>query len=148
MPLPHKPAFISASIWRSGVIQLFDPPRLAGVAALRLQVHRPVLHGEVAPRRENSVCLPILTGAPMDLAVLLPLAVMLALQAVIGLALLLPRAASAPVAKLLTAASGNAAAKSAVLTVAGAVGAMTVSSLIQLYGVMESLKKGSQYGDR
>ncbi|KIZ04873.1 hypothetical protein MNEG_3089 [Monoraphidium neglectum] len=73
---------------------------------------------------------------------------MLALQAVIGLALLLPRAASAPVAKLLTAASGNAAAKSAVLTVAGAVGAMTVSSLIQLYGVMESLKKGSQYGDR
>lgn len=84
----------------------------------------------------------------MDLAVLLPLAVMLLLQTLLALALLLPRAASKPVASLLSYANSNAAAKSALLTVSGAVAAMTISSLIQLLGVLETLKKGSQYGDR
>lgn len=84
----------------------------------------------------------------MDLAVILPLAVMLGLQALIGFLLLLPRSVSKPVASLLDAASANPGAKSAMLTVAGAVAAMTVSSLIQLMGVLDTLKKGSQFGDR
>ncbi|KAI8468588.1 MAG: hypothetical protein J3K34DRAFT_470679 [Monoraphidium minutum] len=80
----------------------------------------------------------------MDLAVILPLSVILALQALVALALLLPRAASRPVASLLSAIGGNTAAKSAALTVAGAIAAMAGSSLIQLVGVVKTLKGGSQ----
>ncbi|KAI8462373.1 MAG: hypothetical protein J3K34DRAFT_527801 [Monoraphidium minutum] len=84
----------------------------------------------------------------MDLAVILPLSVILALQALVALALLLPRAASRPVASLLSAIGGNTAAKSAALSVAGAIAAMAGSSLIQLVGVVKTLKGGSQSHDR
>jgi len=84
----------------------------------------------------------------MDLAVLLPLSLILALQCLIGIALLLPRAVSKPVASLLASLSSNTATKSALLTIAGAVAAMTLSAFIQLMSVLETLKQGRQLGDR
>jgi hypothetical protein len=83
----------------------------------------------------------------MDLAVTLPLAVLLALQCLTALGLLLPRAASKHVAGLLASINASTGTRSAVLTVAGAVAAMTVSACIQLVGVVDTLK-GSQFGDR
>lgn len=76
------------------------------------------------------------------------LATLLVFQSLLGLALLLPRAASKPVASLLSVANTNTAAKSALLTISVAIATMTGSSLVQLLGVLDTLKRGSQFGDR
>ncbi|GBF87441.1 hypothetical protein Rsub_00152 [Raphidocelis subcapitata] len=83
----------------------------------------------------------------MDLAVTLPLAVLLALQCLVSAGLLLPRAASKHVAGLLAGLNASTGARSALLTVAGAVAAMTLSACVQLVGVVDTLK-GQQFGDR
>jgi hypothetical protein len=83
----------------------------------------------------------------MDLAVILPLAALLVFQCLLSLGLLLPKGVSKPIASLISAAGANPGAKSAVLAIAGAIFTMTLSALIQLYGVANSLKS-QQFSDR
>lgn len=75
----------------------------------------------------------------MDLAVILPLSALLALQLIISLLLLSPRAISKHVASLLHLTRTSSAVSSVMYTVAVAVGAMTISSAVQLVGVIKSL---------
>jgi phage shock protein A len=75
----------------------------------------------------------------MDLAVILPLSALLALQLLGSLLLLSPRAISKHVASLLHLTRTSSAVSSVMYTVAVAVGAMTISSIVQLVGVNKSL---------
>lgn len=75
----------------------------------------------------------------MDLAVLLPLALVFGLQSLISLSLLLPRAASKHVAALLASTIKNSVMQTVLLTLAAAVLAMTISSGVQLAFVLQNL---------
>ncbi len=93
------------------------------------------------PAAQPLSCKPI-----MDLAVVLPLAVLLFAQAFVSMLLLAPRAVSRfPAAVLAT--SRGPAAQAVLYTLAVAVGAMTLSSLVQLISVLNTLRS-TQFGDR
>lgn len=77
----------------------------------------------------------------MDLTVILPMSVLLGLQLIMSLLLLAPRAISRPVAALLQLTRTNSAVSSVLYTVAVAVTAMTISSVIQIQGVNKSLNE-------
>lgn len=83
----------------------------------------------------------------MDLAVILPLALLLFAQTLISLLLLAPRAVSKHVAQLVSLTRTSTVVSTVLYTTAAAVGAMTVSSIIQLLGVNKSLS-APQFGDR
>jgi hypothetical protein len=83
----------------------------------------------------------------MDLAVILPLAVLMLGQTLISLLLLAPKAISKQVAGLVSLTRSSTTVSTALFTIAAAVAAMTASSVIQLLGVSKTLK-GAQFGDR
>lgn len=83
----------------------------------------------------------------MDLAVILPLAVLLFTQVVVSALLLAPRALSKHIAMLVSATRTQQVASTVLYTVAVAVAAMTASSLIQLSQTLQSMHK-QQFGDR
>lgn len=83
----------------------------------------------------------------MDLAVILPLAVLMLGQTLLSLLLLAPKAISKQVAALMSLTRSSTTVSTALYTIAAAVAAMTTSSVIQLLGVSKTLK-GAQFGDR
>jgi len=83
----------------------------------------------------------------MDLAVILPLAVLFFLQSFLALLLLAPRAISRHVATQWARTQNNTVVNAVTYTIAGLVGAMALSSLVQLMGVLGALKQ-TQFGDR
>ncbi len=83
----------------------------------------------------------------MDLAVILPLSVLFCLQSLLSLLLLSPRALSKHIAGLLSLTYTNKVVNAVMHTVAVAISAMTISSLVQLLGVLASLNK-VHHGDR
>lgn len=83
----------------------------------------------------------------MDLAVILPLAVLMLGQTLLSLLLLAPKAISKQVAALMSLTRSSTTVSTALYTIAAAVAAMTASSVIQLLGVSKTLK-GAQFGDR
>eukprot|EP00879_Flechtneria_rotunda_P010350 GHRR01010823.1.p1 GENE.GHRR01010823.1~~GHRR01010823.1.p1 ORF type:complete len:236 (+),score=62.90 GHRR01010823.1:125-832(+) len=76
----------------------------------------------------------------MDLAVVLPLACLFVIQTLLSLLLLCPRAISRHIAALMSLTRTNAAVTAVIYTVAVAVLTITASSVIQLVGVLSSLK--------
>lgn len=83
----------------------------------------------------------------MDLAVILPLSALLGIQLLASLLLLCPRAISKHVASLLHLTRTNSAVSSVLYTIAVAVGAMTISSGVQLSGINKSFD-ATLTGDR
>lgn len=83
----------------------------------------------------------------MDLAVILPLAVLMLGQTLLSLLLLAPKAISKQVAALMSLTRSSTTVSTALYTIAAAVAVMTASSVIQLLGVTKTLK-GAQFGDR
>lgn len=75
----------------------------------------------------------------MDLAVILPLAALLACQVLLALFLLAPRAVSKHVASLLVLTKTNTVCSTALHTTAVALLAITISSLIQLLGIRKTM---------
>lgn len=85
----------------------------------------------------------------MDLAVILPMSALLVVQLLLALLLLSPRALSKHAAALLQFTRTSTAVSSVLYTVAVAVAAMAISSMVQLSGVSKSLKApltGDRYG--
>eukprot|EP00775_Hariotina_reticulata_P003073 gene3073-3352_t len=83
----------------------------------------------------------------MDLAVILPLALLLLVQSLLSVLLLAPRSLSKHIASLLSLTRSSQVVSSVLYTVAVAVLAITASSVLQLLGVLNSLKS-TQFGDR
>lgn len=77
----------------------------------------------------------------MDLAIILPMSGLLALQLLISLLLLGPRAISKHVASLLHLSRTSTAVSTVLHTLAVGIGAMTVSSILQLVGVVKVLNE-------
>lgn len=84
----------------------------------------------------------------MDLAVILPLTVLLVLQTLISLALLSPRALSKHAAALMALTKTNVTCQAVAYTLAGGVVAMAASSALQLFGVVNLMKANNVFGDR
>lgn len=82
------------------------------------------------------------TGAAMDLVFQLPLFLLLIIQAVLGLALLLPKAVSVPLARALEKNRKNPAAQASVVTIGVALLALFGSSLLELLRGSERIGKG------
>lgn len=83
----------------------------------------------------------------MDLAVILPLAVVLFVQALLSVLLLCPRAVARHVARLLAITRTSAVVQAVVYTLVAAVSATTIASLIQLAGIANSMR-AQQFADR
>lgn len=82
----------------------------------------------------------------MDTIFTLPLFILACLQALLSLLLLLPKAASLPVAQLLRSARKNTAASAATYTMAAALALLSATSFVQLLEGAERVKAGNYRG--